>query len=298
MKSTFLVGVSGSGKSTYAQKLQDCIIIERDEIRQELIQDPGFVPGVSNMWRFWRFNKKNESKVTELFEKRIELAVSEKQNIVFSSTNLNYQKLQSDIQKMKNFGYEVEVIPFHCDFDDVVKRDKKRANSVGYQVICKQWLQWINLPFEINGIKKYQKDLSKPKCILVDIDGTVAKMADRSPYDWDQVDQDEYIMEIVDLVLRYWRSHKVIFLSGRDSISREKTKNWLLKYFPIEDDQLLMRQEGNIIKDCIIKSDLFFAQVADNYCVDFVIDDRKQIVRKWNDIGLKVIDVGVIYDEF
>ena len=108
----------------------------------------------------------------------------------------------------------------------------------------------------------------------------------------------KYIMEIVDLVFRYWGTHKVIFLSGRDSISREKTKNWLLKYFQIDDAQLLMRPEGNTIKDCVIKSDLFFDYVADNYCVDFVIDDRKQIVRKWTDIGLKVIDVGVIYEEF
>lgn len=293
MKAYFTVGVSGSGKSHWA-KTTNKPIIERDQIRAELLEKWGF-DTTNNMWLHWKF--KNENLVDDIVDEKTTELIRSKQDIIFSNTNLNYRRLQNDISKMKRAGYEIEIIPMWVDFDTAVDRDKKRINSVGYQVICKQWLNWLKLPFEINGVRKYKRN-DKPKCILVDIDGTVALLRNRSPYEYDKVDTDLYRIEIVELVLRYWDTHKVVFLSGRDSVCREKTKTWLQKYFPINDDQLFMRTEGDSRKDCIVKGELFWENIADNYCVDFVIDDRKQIVRYWTDIGLSVLDVGNIYEEF
>lgn len=304
MKAIFLVGVSGSGKSYWAkQNAGDSVIIERDIIRKCLIADHSYIQDKTNMWLYWKFNKENEQKVTDIVDLAIELAASHKKDIIFSNTNLNYSRLQQNICKMKLLGYEVEVKGFPCDFDEVVKRDRNRVNSVGYQVICKQWMHWLKLPEEITSNRKYIKDPSKPKAILVDIDGTVCKFTNRTPYEYDKVLFDDPIVDIIHLVNNYKDTHTIIFLSGRDSVCRQDTFTWLTRYFNIQEHQLLMRPEGNTTKDRIIKEQLFWNHVAPNYCVDLVIDDRKQVIRLWTDISsihnsFTLINVGNYYDDF
>lgn len=53
------------------------------------------------------------------------------------------------------------------------------------------------LPPEFTPIKM---DDAKEKCIIVDIDGTVAKMGDRIPYDYTKVHLDTPIWDVINLV--------------------------------------------------------------------------------------------------
>jgi hypothetical protein len=59
-----------------------------------------------------------------------------------------------------------------------------------------------------------------------------------------------------------------------------------------------MRQAGDMRKDSIIKSEIFWENVAPNYDVKMVIDDRPQVTRMWRSIGLNVLQVGNPYVEF
>lgn len=85
-----------------------------------------------------------------------------------------------------------------------MKRDNLRANGVGQSVIRNQYENYL----EYSGFKFYVPDETKPDCIVVDIDGTVAQMHDRSAFEWDKVENDKPCQFVIDLILAYAEKHK------------------------------------------------------------------------------------------
>ena len=136
-----------------------------------------------------------------------------------------------------------------------------------------------------------------PKAIIVDIDGTLAKMNGRGSFEWMRVGEDlvnEPIRHIVNLYKG--AGHRIILFSGRDSVCREVTKKWLQDNF-IKWDYLYMRPEGNNEKDAIIKRRLFDDHVDGLFEILFVLDDRNQVVDMWRkDLGLTCLQVN--YGDF
>lgn len=59
-----------------------------------------------------------------------------------------------------------------------------------------------------------------------------------------------------------------------------------------------MREAKDQRKDSIVKSEIFWRDIAPFYNVECVIDDRPQVVRMWLDLGLKVLCVGNPWIEF
>jgi predicted kinase len=297
MKAILTIGISGSGKSYFASQLSNITRIERDLMRQQILQEttPEFNPESSNMWRYWNF-KTGEKEVTKRINKLIDECSKNKQDIIVSDTNLSKRTRNNLIKYLEDRNYQVELKYFPVDYSLAVKRDRTRQHSVGESVLKSQWLNWLQQPRDIIGIPLYQKDINKPRAIMVDIDGTVARMTGRDPYDWKRVGEDEPIMEVIDLVNRYVDTHKIIFVSGRDSVCREDTFRWLSCY--VEDFILYMRPQGSSERDDKIKAELFWKNVAEYYCVDFVIDDRHMVCRLWEDMGIKLLNVGSYYLEF
>lgn len=129
------------------------------------------------------------------------------------------------------------------------------------------------------------------KAIIVDIDGTLAKMNGRGPFDWHRVGEDKVnpaVQLLVGLASYYCN---VIIFSGRDSCCREATIEWL-KSHKIPHENLYMRPEGNFEKDCIIKRRLYDEHIVGKYDIQFVVDDRDQVVEMWRkDLGLTCFQV-------
>lgn len=136
-----------------------------------------------------------------------------------------------------------------------------------------------------------------PKAIIVDIDGTLAKMNGRSPFDWHRVGEDKVNEPIKDIVMAMKKQqYTVIIFSGRDGVCRTETINWLSDN-RIHYDKLFMRDEGNNEKDAIIKRRLFDTYIKDKYDIQFVLDDRNQVVDMWRkDLGLTCLQVD--YGDF
>tara|TARA_R110000824_G_scaffold167675_5_gene344682 strand:- start:1742 stop:2179 length:438 start_codon:yes stop_codon:yes gene_type:complete len=136
--------------------------------------------------------------------------------------------------------------------------------------------------------------IDKPKCILVDVDGTLAKMkrgpGERSPFDWHRVGEDLPNMPIINLVNALSQDYVIIVLTGRDGIALEDTKDWLEDY-GVKYDGIHIRPEGNNQKDSIIKHDIYVNHILPNYEVEFVLDDRDQVVNLWRSIGLTCLQV-------
>ena len=136
--------------------------------------------------------------------------------------------------------------------------------------------------------------IDKPKCILVDVDGTLAKMkrgpGERSPYDWHRVDEDQPNRPIINLVNTLCDVYTIIILTGRDGIALEDTKKWLKEY-GVYYDEIYIRPEGNTQKDSIIKHNIYVNHILPHYDVEFVLDDRDQVVNLWRSIGLTCLQV-------
>ena len=304
MKAIITVGISASGKSTFAAEFVAIeptrrIEINRDNIRRELVEKDGG----TFTWAKW--NWKREKEVTEIVAGLISYSAFHKFDAIISDTNLNAGRRKSMIDDLKQLGYEVEIKEFPITLEEAWKRDAARKNGVGHSVIAsqyEQWLEYLKNDAEESFRKYYVRErvADKPKCILVDIDGTLAHMnGKRGAFEWDKVgldDVDEAVKLMVNLVGKTSQLN-IIVLSGRDGVCEDKTRQWLTDN-GVTFDHIIMRTPNDMRKDTIVKEEIFWRDIADNYNVQFVIDDRPSVCRMWRELGLKVFQVGNPHVEF
>jgi len=138
-------------------------------------------------------------------------------------------------------------------------------------------------------------DPALPDCIIVDMDGTWAKLGDRNPYDESRCHLDP-VHEAVDftigaLVLANPGLH-VVVMSGRDEgRGRAGTERWLGER-TTRHSELHMRSAGDTRSDSIVKRELYEAHVLGRYNVKLVLDDRDQVVDLWRrGLGLPCFQV-------
>jgi hypothetical protein len=133
----------------------------------------------------------------------------------------------------------------------------------------------------------------KKNTIICDLDGTLAIIGDRSPYDGSSCDKDIPNWPVIRCVLAmYAAGYNIVFLSGRQDKYRAPTEFFIKKWLPDLPYELFMRQTGDNRKDSIIKQELYDANVRDRCEVLFVLDDRNQVVDFWRSIGLTCFQVA------
>lgn len=288
------VGISGSGKSTYAKELiaQGWAEINRDYWRFKQYCNE------VNDWSLYKFTKEREAFVTFLCDHDWEYAVDQKLNVIVSNTNLNKKDHNYWKAKAEEVGYEFEVKYFPITLTEALKRDKKRGGlSVGQDVIFDQWQKWL----QITEAKKYAPNEFKPKVIILDIDGTIALTNGRSHYDYSEaVLTDVPRLDVIELVHAYASvmGAEIICVSGRENKCKDYTEQWLDNYC-INNIELHMRKEGDNRCDTIVKEEIFWSDIEPHYNVIAAFDDRTRVLRKWKDIGIPlVVDVCKTYKEF
>ena len=136
------------------------------------------------------------------------------------------------------------------------------------------------------------------KAIICDVDGTVALMhGNRGPFDWDKVSTDRpnnWVIDIVHAINKIYE-YQIIFLSGRSEECYNDTIIWLNRYMDITSPIILhMRPVDQLYeKDAKVKHEMYLKYVKPFYDVQFVIDDRKQVVDMWRNVaGLPVMQVA------
>lgn len=317
MKIEILVGISASGKSTYAKQLveQGWTRINRDDLRKSLIN--------SSLKDYWSGPKdvrdRTEALVTAMSEVLLENCVKNNLDVVIDNTHLQARYITQILNIAKencvDGGFEYKINVFHnIDPETCIKRDRNREDSVGESVIrnqyeqfkkfrydkCNQWVTYT--PFDFAPI---EIDKTKPECIICDIDGTVAQMVDRSPFDWKRVGEDlpkTDVIRIINLLedadmaeLRenvHGVGRKTIFLSGRDEICRKETEQWIRKHVTQFEFELHMRAHNDNRPDDIVKYDILRDQIAPRYNPIAVFDDRNRVVRMWRKMGLLCLQVA------
>ena len=316
-KVMILTGLSGSGKSTFARQFcaqnPNYLRVNRDDLRRSLL--PVSLP---EYWQTWPDREKNriENVVNELQRTAILNGLTRGWHVLIDNTNLKLSYL-NEFRKLLNENFDAVEISYHLidvPVAECIQRDKYRDDSVGEAVIRKQAEQLAvfkkNFKFrpEVltrNAVFQREQDPrsagpSLPRCILVDIDGTVTDKGDRSPFEWHKVGLDTPKWPVINLVKAMRSSgYVIVFFSGRDAVCRPETTNWLSKHlgWPATDYELFMRPEQDNRKDSIVKAELFGQHIAGRYYVEFVVDDRQQVVDMWRrTLGLTCVQVD--YGDF
>ncbi len=267
-------GLPGSGKSTWAKEQ----VAKHPDRYKRINKDD-----LRDMLHDGKFSKANERMVERSRDALILTALENGFDVIIDDTNLATRHFDHISQLVKGIA-KVKT----QDFTDVpiaecIKRDLMRSRSVGEKVIRDMYKRHL----EVVPAPPVQ-DPALPSCIVVDLDGTLAIINDRSPYDAANCERDLLNVPVADVVARYER---VVLCSGRQSEHRAQTERWLAAN-NVKYDELLMRATGDSRQDSIVKEELYRAHIEGRWNVLFVLDDRQQVVDTWRRLGLTCLQVA------
>ncbi|HEY2796149.1 MAG TPA: AAA family ATPase [Micromonosporaceae bacterium] len=288
-------GLPGSGKTTRAKQWVDedptkRARVNRDDLRAMLHG------GYADVER--QINAARDAAITALLKVGVD--------VIADDTNLRSRYVRDLRNLALAAGAEFDV----WDLTDVpvevcVERDAVRSPSIGERVIRDMYERYLAgkpYPLPLPPVRTagaggkggfYNPPADGADAILVDIDGTVALLGDRSPYDETRVNLDRPNEPVVRAVAAMAAAgHRIVFCSGRTEQARPATEAWLRKHVGVGYDGLFMRASGDVRKDSIVKRELFDRHIRGRFRIAFVLDDRAQVVEMWRGLGLTVFQVA------
>lgn len=142
--------------------------------------------------------------------------------------------------------------------------------------------------------------MALPKAIICDLDGTLALLGERSPYDTAKAIDDALNTPVANVIEVYAHQKELpvelILISGREEQYRATTEDWLKRYNITHYRALYLRKHNDRRKDFVVKREIYEAHIKGKYDVIFVLEDRDQVVRMWRDLGLTCFQVA--YGDF
>ena len=301
-KLLILVGAPGSGKSTFARYFlrteDNWIRVNRDDFRLMQFGDSLMIP-------FY------EERISKMVEASVLTLLKSDTNVIIDATNTSLRTIQDMIHTYTEYA-DISFKVFDLPVDELVNRCDKRYEETG-KFISKSVVERnvANLKHTLEKFdfapipRKVQvattsyatQDKNLPKAVICDLDGTLSLLNGRDPYNAATCDND-LLNEPVAAALKMakQRGYQVILLSGREDKFREPTVRFLDKH-QIDYDLLLMRTSNDFRKDNIIKRELFEGEIQGKYFVEFLLDDRNQVVDMWRkDLHLPCFQVN--YGDF
>lgn len=272
------MGLPASGKSTWAKaKIAEhpgtCKRVSKDDLRAML--DGG------------KWSRDNEKFILKVRDIVIAEALAAGKHVIVDDTNLAPKHRAALAELAKKHGAALEVVDFtQVSPEECIERDRKRPNYVGEKVIRDMHAQFLAPP-----VVPAPTDETLPWCVVCDLDGTLALMNGRGPYEGEKCDTDLPNPPVVELVRRLADRDQIIFVSGRFDAVREKTCAWLREHVGFTAP-LFMRADGDTREDSIIKREIYEREILGSYNVRFVLDDRNRVVEGWRRLGLTCFQVA------
>ena len=149
-----LVGVSGSGKTTFTEKKKDFLVFSSDKIRKECFGDES--------------DQTHNQKVFEILHKGIKDALKTGNTCIYDATNLNRKRRIGFLKSLNGISCIKKCVIFCTPIETCLDRDSTRRRTVGEGVIKKQISQF-QLPLEYEGwdeIEFYFGDITKQKTLF------------------------------------------------------------------------------------------------------------------------------------
>lgn len=130
-----LIGIPGSGKSTYAKSRHKYITHSSDELRKEMFGT------------YEEFTRNGE--LFEQLHKNILTDLQQGKDVIFDATNLGYKKRKGFLDKCPKGCIKIAVV-FATDIDICIANDMLRERRVGSEVIMKM-VKNFNFPLKQEG---------------------------------------------------------------------------------------------------------------------------------------------------
>ena len=221
-------------------------------------------------------------------------------DVIVDDTNLapQHEKRLHELATSRNASFEI--VDFNTPLEECIRRDAERPKPVEEKVIRDMYNKYLAPKGPKSRARKERltlphaptDDPTLPYCIIVDIDGTVAQIGDRGPFEWSKVEQDEPRQVVIRAIKAF--NCPLVFVSGRDGKCVEATIRWLDKNINIPY-HLFMRNPGDMRRDSIIKREIYDKFIKQNWNVAAIWDDRPQVIREcWQALGFadRIFNVG------
>lgn len=291
-----LKGLPASGKSTYAKK----VIAEGNNKWKRVNKDD-----LRTMVDAGRWSKSREKFILKIRDQLISTYLEEGYNVIVDDTNL-HPRHETRIKQLVGDRAEVRVISFHVPLKECLRRDCHRRTTVGPRVILSMYNQFLNdgekiklkdLPYNPYFLR--YKDRSwftthprKRKAIMYDIDGTLAHMWNRSPFQLEKVHEDYLNLPVAQMAKMTAQHYDNIILTGRSGTDdcREKTLRWLAHH-QIPYTEFFMRGADDNRNDALIKEEIYKKHIEPYFDVIAIFDDRDRVVDNWRKLGLTCFQV-------
>jgi len=290
-----LRGIPGCGKSTFASQW-----LREGELRARVNRDD------IRMQHFGKEVGVDEGMVTEIEHAQVDMLLAAGYSVVVDDTNIRFQYIAAFVKIAAKRGVPVAVKQFDVDLATAYTRNAKRA-AAGGRDVPEHVIEKMYKSLKSSGQytrqhiadawgtsqtgEHYERPVGKKKVYLFDVDGTLAAMSDRSPFDWPKVGDDDPRAQVITTAMAHAKAgFGIIVMSGRDAVCRKETMEWL-DFYGVPFDDIFMRAEGDMRKDSIVKMELFDKHIRHNYDVVAVYDDRDQVVDMWRSIGVDCFQV-------
>jgi predicted kinase len=267
-------GLPASGKSTWAlakiaKRPGQTIRVNRDDLRAS-VHGGG------------KWSKAKERIITVMRDAMIHEGLASGLTVISDDTNLSPKVVEHLRTLAKANGAEFEIE----DFTDVtpeecIKRDLARDRTVGSDVIMRMFNDHLKPDTTVTV------DERLPKCIIVDVDGTLALHVSRGPFEYEKCLEDAPNPRVVEIIKMLKGTYEIVVCSGREGTEQchGDTVEWLHRH-GITYSAFFIRPEGDTRKDSIIKREILERDILPRWNPVLVVDDRDQVVRMWRDAGL------------
>ena len=290
-------GLPGSGKSTWAFENMPTMggswkRFNKDDLRA-MMDDS-------------KFSKENEKHVRKAQERLVRGAIADGYNVIVDNTHLTKRSVD-ELHKLAEDIGDITVREVFMDFtlSECLRRNALRTGTahVPEDVIRKMdqgrerpigWEKQTDYPKIIGDHSEVKWNRLLPVAVICDLDGTLAIIGDRSPYDASHCDEldriNHAVLNVIEIMAKHGNS--ILFLSGRSAEYRKPTERFIMNWAKIPSFQLHMRKVGDNRKDSIIKNELFDEHVLGKFTVNFILDDRNAVVENWRKRGLTCFQVA------
>jgi len=286
---TITRGLPASGKTTWAKAQRGAVRVNRDDLR-------GMLHGG------WSGLPSAEKQVTLAQRASVEALLRAGVDVICDDTNLRARYVRELAEIAARCGADVVIRDFtDVALEECIRRDALRpppahVGADAIRAMHQRYLAGRSLPvldFSRPVAVVYEPPVDAPDAVLVDIDGTVALMNGRSPYDMSRVGDDTPNPAVIAAVrAMHAAGHRIVYCSGRTDDCREATERWLDAHVGVPYDALHMRVTGDQRRDSIVKAEIFERDIRSRYRIVGVFDDRAQVVRMWRALGLTVFQVA------